>query len=55
MASGVADHVTISLGVATTVPLVVGGLSNLLAEADRLLYESKTNGRNRVTGREIKG
>jgi diguanylate cyclase (GGDEF)-like protein len=46
--SSVADHVTISLGVATMVPDRDQEPSMLLAEADHALYAAKEGGRNRV-------
>jgi diguanylate cyclase (GGDEF)-like protein len=46
--SSVADHVTLSIGVATMVP-VVGQLPfDLIRRADELLYAAKQNGRNQV-------
>ena len=44
-----AEHVTISLGCATTIPQPGGILETLIHEADRALYQSKQKGRNRVT------
>lgn len=41
--------VTISLGVASATPVPDKGADELLAEADRMLYQSKQLGRNRVT------
>ncbi len=48
-------HVTISLGAALMVPgrLAKDGQKDLLAAADACLYESKQNGRNRVTVRSM--
>jgi diguanylate cyclase (GGDEF)-like protein len=48
--SKAAPHVTVSLGVATAVPVLVGGLTILLELADRMLYECKAAGRNGVRG-----
>jgi diguanylate cyclase (GGDEF)-like protein len=45
--------VTISVGAAQTHRPVSGSQSSLLAEADAALYESKNNGRNRVTTRSL--
>ncbi len=42
-------HVTISLGVAEFDPETIHSVSQMVNEADKALYESKENGRNRVT------
>jgi len=47
-ASPLAPHVTISVGVAALVPSAEGSPEQLVAAADRALYEAKTGGRNRV-------
>jgi diguanylate cyclase (GGDEF)-like protein len=44
--SKAADHVTLSMGVATMTPLVGQPHSELVLRADQLLYEAKRNGRN---------
>jgi diguanylate cyclase (GGDEF)-like protein len=44
--SGVADRVTISFGIATIIPIAAIPPSELLAAADRALYEAKAKGRN---------
>jgi diguanylate cyclase (GGDEF)-like protein len=44
--SGIGNTVTISLGLATIVPIEILTPSDLLAAADRALYQAKTNGRN---------
>jgi diguanylate cyclase (GGDEF)-like protein/PAS domain S-box-containing protein len=46
--SPVADHVTISFGVATTIPEPLQKPSDLIRLADRLLYAAKQNGRDQV-------
>lgn len=47
-ASNVADHVTISLGVASLVPHHSRELDELQVAADKALYQAKHEGRNRV-------
>lgn len=54
-ASKVTDHVTISVGVATSTPAGVGGISGVLEAADRMLYACKAAGRNCVKGVELAG
>jgi diguanylate cyclase (GGDEF)-like protein len=44
--SEAADHVTLSMGVATLTPLVGQSPAGLVLRADQLLYEAKRNGRN---------
>jgi len=55
-ASEISEFVTVSMGVATI--LVDSGMANsedLLKAADQALYQSKKNGRNRVTAQNISG
>ncbi len=47
-ASSASKIVTLSLGVATIVPQLGGSIEELIAEADRALYQAKTIGRDRV-------
>jgi diguanylate cyclase (GGDEF)-like protein len=47
-ASPVAAHVTVSIGVATTVPEASQAPDRLIASADRAMYAAKRHGRNRV-------
>lgn len=44
--SDVSPHVTISVGVATTIPRLNDSISAFVARADHALYKAKTNGRN---------
>jgi diguanylate cyclase (GGDEF)-like protein len=44
--SNVSKHVTVSVGVATTIPHLNDNLSEFIAQADRALYIAKSNGRN---------
>lgn len=46
--SPVADHVTLSFGVATTIPEARQAPSDLIRLADRLLYSAKESGRDQV-------
>jgi diguanylate cyclase (GGDEF)-like protein/PAS domain S-box-containing protein len=48
--SSIANHVTISMGVATLVPVPGQSLSDLIQNADNLLYMAKQNGRNQIRG-----
>ncbi len=41
-------HLTLSLGVATTIPQAANTANSLIAEADQALYQAKAKGRNRV-------
>ena len=46
--SRVADHVTLSMGLATLIPTKGEASSDLIKLADELLYKAKANGRNQV-------
>ncbi|WP_167541850.1 diguanylate cyclase domain-containing protein [Herbaspirillum rhizosphaerae] len=46
--SQTASHITVSIGVATVVPTADASPEVALREADKALYEAKTQGRNRV-------
>jgi len=52
-ASESGEHVTISLGVATTIPWGNDGKEMLLEEADKGLYRCKEKGRNKVSASSI--
>lgn len=54
-ASKATDHVTISVGVATTLPSDQVHLGGLLEQADAMLYACKAAGRNCVRGVQIPG
>ena len=47
--SKIADHLTVSVGVATTVPERNAIPESLIAAADQALYKAKDNGRNQVS------
>ena len=51
--SPVADHVTLSLGVATTIPIPGLRPGDLVTTADQRLYAAKKEGRNRVKYMEL--
>jgi diguanylate cyclase (GGDEF)-like protein len=46
--SGVANHITVSLGVISVWQLPGRSTSNIVAQADAQLYAAKASGRNRV-------
>jgi len=52
-ASQVSQYVTISLGLATTIPKGDQNHENLLETADKYLYEAKSSGRNQVKGIQL--
>ena len=47
------DRVTVSIGVATTTPAPQSHSSQLLAQADEMLYRAKMEGRNRCNGMDL--
>lgn len=47
-ASSLTDVVTASIGVATITPVALGDSDQLIASADRQLYQAKAEGRNRI-------
>ncbi len=51
--SKVADHVTISVGVASAVPPLKGRAVDILSTADRALYKAKQKGRNQIVNSDI--
>ncbi len=48
LASEISDHLTISLGVASTIPKINSEASTSIAAADRALYLAKEQGRDRI-------
>ncbi|HIK14932.1 MAG TPA: PleD family two-component system response regulator [Leptolyngbyaceae cyanobacterium M33_DOE_097] len=51
--SGISSHITVSLGVATIVPTQLLFPKQLVAAADRALYEAKSRGRNQIVPEEL--
>ncbi len=51
--SPVSKQVTLSLGVVTLIPNDEHDIESLLAEVDRLLYQAKTTGRNRIVSKDL--
>jgi diguanylate cyclase (GGDEF)-like protein len=51
--SSASDRVTLSCGVATTIPNFTSSSPNLIATADEALYEAKQKGRNCAIGRSV--
>lgn len=51
--SEVADHVTVSVGVATTLPNLDTEPSQLIQKADEALYNAKQNGRNKLVHQSL--
>lgn len=52
-ASPVADHITVSIGAVTCADVTDCDRDRLLEHADRLLYQAKHEGRNRVTSQTV--
>ncbi len=46
--SAIANHVTMSIGCVTTIPQADTSWENLVAQADKCLYQAKEQGRNRI-------
>jgi diguanylate cyclase (GGDEF)-like protein len=46
--SNISSFLTLSIGIATEIPVSAEGWSDLLDKADKALYLAKTNGRNRI-------
>ena len=51
--SGISNYVTLSLGVATTIPNFESSPSDLILASDKALYQAKQEGRNRIVLRQV--
>ncbi|MEO1427989.1 MAG: PleD family two-component system response regulator [Cyanobacteria bacterium J06632_19] len=51
--SGISNCVTLSLGVATTIPNFESSPSDLILASDKALYQAKQEGRNRIVLRQV--
>ena len=53
--SSLGPYVSVSLGIATTYPSLQASPSDVLAQADEMLYQAKSCGRNQVKGIDLSG
>ncbi|MEG3904939.1 diguanylate cyclase [Microcoleus sp. B4-C5] len=53
-ASKVSEFITLSMGIATTVPAAGSSIEELIGQADRALYRAKLEGRDRIVALDLK-